>query len=139
MTSSVLGAEGIDGTTRAADNAPTSLGPPGTYGASGRAAVPIEGSLVPIDLGDGRASVADEVFADAWAAANPAPPPAATGATAGAPGAWTPAGAAAPADLASCPALTGQPAWTTGQYALLADGTSHVHWSGAAWAAGDAP
>lgn len=61
---------------------------------------------------------------------------AATGATAGTPGSWTPAGAKVPATLAECPALTGQPAWTTGQYAYLKDGTSQVHWNGTAWATG---
>jgi hypothetical protein len=67
------------------------------------------------------------------------PPPPATGAAAGTPGTWRPAGAAAPASLAACPALTGQPSWTTGQYNLLADRTSHVYWNGTAWATGDAP
>lgn len=66
-------------------------------------------------------------------------PATASGAVAGAPGSWTPAFATAPANLAACPPLTGRPTWTTGQYNLLANGTSHVHWNGTAWATGDAP
>ena len=63
----------------------------------------------------------------------------ATGATAGAPGTWTPSGAAVPRSLAECAGVTASPAtaWTTGQHVLLADGTSHVHWAGSAWAAGN--
>ena len=71
------------------------------------------------------------------------PAVAATGATAGTPGTWTPAGATPPATL---PALTGAAppiaatpgtAWTTGQYVALGDST-HAHWSGTAWVTGDA-
>lgn len=65
---------------------------------------------------------------------NPAP----NGAKAGAPGSWVPSYAAPPTTLGACPPLTGKPAWTTGQYNLLANGTSHVHWNGTAWATGDA-
>jgi hypothetical protein len=62
---------------------------------------------------------------------------AATGATAGAPGTFTPAGADAPANLAAMTGLTASPntAWTTGQYVNLAD-QSKANWSGTAWAAG---
>jgi len=65
---------------------------------------------------------------------------AATGATAGTPGSWTPSGAQAPANLAACTGVVASPAsaWTTGQYAVTGD-TQHVHWSGSAWASGDAP
>lgn len=68
---------------------------------------------------------------------------AATGATAGTPGNWTPSGSAAPANLAALtgasPAISATPAtaWTTGQHVVLGD-TSHAHWSGSAWVAGDA-
>jgi hypothetical protein len=69
------------------------------------------------------------------------PPPAATGATAGIPGTYTPAGAAVPANLA---ALISKPvvaspttAWTTGQYVSTADGAKN-HWSSTAWVAGAA-
>lgn len=70
---------------------------------------------------------------------------AATGATAGVPGAFTPAGAAAPANVA---ALTSKPvvaspatAWTVGQYVQTATaGTAgQAYWSGSAWVAGKAP
>jgi hypothetical protein len=64
---------------------------------------------------------------------------AATGATAGSPGTWTPSGARPPSTLAGCAGLTASPAtaWTTGQHVLLADGTTHVHWNGTAWASGN--
>jgi hypothetical protein len=68
------------------------------------------------------------------------PPPEliqATGATAGTPGTFTPAGATAPADLAALAGVVATPAtaWTTGQSVILGD-TSAAHWTGAAWAAG---
>jgi hypothetical protein len=67
------------------------------------------------------------------------PPPPATGATAGTPGSWTPAGAAPPADFAALGAITATPltAWTTGQHVVLGD-ASNAFWDGAAWAAGQA-
>lgn len=62
----------------------------------------------------------------------------ATGATAGIPGAFTPTGAALPADLTTLQAgsVTANPttAWTAGQYIVLGDG-SNAHWSSTAWAA----
>ena len=63
----------------------------------------------------------------------------ATGANAGLPGAWTPAGATAPASLAVLtPAIVANPAtaWTVGTHVITAD-AAHVHWDGTAWAAGD--
>lgn len=64
---------------------------------------------------------------------------AATGATAGTPGTWTPAGSAPPADLAALQggSVTATPAaaWTTGQSVVLGD-ASDAHWTGSAWAAG---
>jgi len=64
---------------------------------------------------------------------------AATGATAGIPGAFTPAGAARPATLAALQAgsVTASPAtaWTAGQYVRLDDETQ-ANWTGSAWAAG---
>ena len=66
----------------------------------------------------------------------------ATGATAGSPGFWTPSGAAPPVDMAALQAgsIVADPAtaWTSGQYVVLAD-QSHAHWTGSAWATGDAP
>jgi len=70
-----------------------------------------------------------------------APPPAtATGATAGSPGAWTPAGSTAPADLAACGAVVATPAtaWATGEHVVLGDASS-AYWDGTAWIAGIAP
>lgn len=66
-------------------------------------------------------------------------PVAATGATAGAPGAFTPTGATTPADLAALTGITADPAtaWTTGQHVVLGD-ASQAHWNGTAWAAGAA-
>lgn len=69
----------------------------------------------------------------------PDAPITATGATAGAPGAFTPAGAVTPANLAALSTVTASPAtaWATGEHVVLGD-ASHAHWSGTAWAAGDA-
>jgi hypothetical protein len=60
-----------------------------------------------------------------------------TGATAGTPGAFTPAGADLPANLAAMTGITASPttAWTAGQYVQCDDG-SKVHWSSTAWVAG---
>jgi hypothetical protein len=68
---------------------------------------------------------------------------AATGATAGTPGALTPAGADVPADLAALqgasPAVVASPttAWATGQNIVLGTGTAY--WNGTAWVGGIAP
>ena len=69
------------------------------------------------------------------------------GVTAGTPGAFTPAGATAPATLTALKADpvvgdagTNKPAatpWTTGQYVVLGD-ASHANWDGTAWVTGDA-
>lgn len=68
-------------------------------------------------------------------------PVAATGATAGIPGLFTPANSDAPDTLVALQAsgVTASPAtaWTAGQYVELDDGT-HAHWTGTAWAAGAA-
>ena len=71
----------------------------------------------------------------------------ATGATAGSPGVYTPAGADTPANHAGLAAVVASPttAWTAGQYVNVGDGTT-AHWDGtagttgpAAAVAGDAP
>jgi hypothetical protein len=66
---------------------------------------------------------------------------AATGATAGSPGSFTPANSYGPEDLAAlqASAVTASPAtaWTSGQYVTLGDG-SLASWSGTAWEAGAA-
>lgn len=69
---------------------------------------------------------------------------AATGATAGSPGAWTPSGSTPPANLAALtgasPAIVASPAtaWSTGQSVVLGD-ASHAYWNGTAWTNGTAP
>lgn len=65
--------------------------------------------------------------------------PMATGATAGTPGTFTPAGCDSPDKLAEMVSLTATPTtpWTTGQYVLLGDGT-FAHWVGTIWGAGKA-
>jgi hypothetical protein len=94
----------------------------------------------PFDLIGGDAGAASEVQID-W---NLLAPPtvnfgavAATGAAAGAPGYFTPAGAIVPANLAALSGIVASPAtaWTTGQYVITADLLAN-NWSGSAWVAG---
>lgn len=65
-----------------------------------------------------------------------------TTATAGTPGAFTPAGSAVPnlAAMSAAPAVTASPAtaWTTGQYVATLDGL-YCSWNGTAWVAGARP
>jgi hypothetical protein len=63
----------------------------------------------------------------------------ATGASAGFPGFYTPAGATVPANLAALTGITASPAtaWATGQYVITAD-LIGAHWSGSAWVVGKA-
>lgn len=63
----------------------------------------------------------------------------ATGASAGAPGSFTPVGATVPADLASLASVIATPTakWTTGQHVVLGD-SSKAFWNGTAWVAGTA-
>lgn len=67
--------------------------------------------------------------------------PAPTGATAGAPGTWTPVDSYPLADFATLSASTvaASPgtAWTAGQHIVLGDG-SHAHWDGTDWVVGNA-
>jgi hypothetical protein len=65
---------------------------------------------------------------------------AATGATAGAPGYFTPSGAQIPANLAALTGLTASPAanWSPGQFVITADLLA-ANWTGSAWAAGKHP
>ena len=68
----------------------------------------------------------------------------ATGATAGNPGTWTPADSYPPQNLtaltSAAPPIGATPtaAWAAPEHVLLGD-ASHAHWSGTAWASGDAP
>lgn len=68
--------------------------------------------------------------------APPTPIPA-TGATAGSPGAFTPAGATPPANLAAMAGIVATPAtaWTAGQHVVMGD-TNQVYWDGVAWSPG---
>ncbi len=63
----------------------------------------------------------------------------ATGATAGAPGTYTPAGAVAPVDLSALGAVIATPtsAWAPDQHVVLGD-SSKAHWDGSDWVAGSA-
>jgi hypothetical protein len=65
---------------------------------------------------------------------------AATGATAGAPGYFTPSGAQIPANLAALAGITASPAanWSPGQFVITADLLA-ANWTGSAWAAGKHP
>jgi hypothetical protein len=69
--------------------------------------------------------------------------PPATGATAGAPGTWTPAGAMPPRDVYSLAGITATPAtaWTTGQFVRTrtAGAAGEATWSGTNWVGGRAP
>lgn len=67
----------------------------------------------------------------------------ATGATAGTPGSWTPAGSTPPSSVATIGAVVASPAtpWTAGQYVQTgtAGTTGRASWSGTAWVGGAAP
>jgi hypothetical protein len=67
----------------------------------------------------------------------------ATGATAGIPGTWTPAGSLAPVSTAQLSGIAPTPttAWTTGQYMQTATPgtTGQAYWNGTAWTNGKAP
>jgi len=65
---------------------------------------------------------------------------AASGATMGSPGTFTPAGGELPATLAGMTGITATPgtAWTSGSYVVLGDG-SFANWNATAWVAGKRP
>jgi hypothetical protein len=71
--------------------------------------------------------------------------PAATGATAGIPGSWTPAGSTPPADVATLQggSITANPntGWTSGQYVQTgtAGAAGRATWTGTGWVGGAAP
>lgn len=64
----------------------------------------------------------------------------ATGATAGAPGFFTPSGSDKPVNLAGMTTVAPSPAtaWTVGQHVVL-DDDSHTYWDGDSWNVGNAP
>ena len=87
---------------------------------------------------------------DTWGESSTAPPDVfyATGATAGIPGSWTPAGALPPASPTALSAgspvtVTATPAtaWTTGQFVQTqtAGAAGRACWTGSAWVSGAAP
>jgi hypothetical protein len=105
----------------------------------------ISGLVVPMpfDLLIGDAGVLSEVAID-W---NMTAPPtvnmgsvAATGATAGVPGYFTPLGCTTPANLAALAGVTASPAanWASGQYVILGNLTG-ANWNGTAWVDGVHP
>lgn len=65
---------------------------------------------------------------------------AASGATSGQPGAFTPAGSEVPATFAGMSAITATPAtaWSSGSYVVLGDG-SYANWNSTTWVAGKRP
>jgi hypothetical protein len=96
----------------------------------------------PFELLIGDAGTASQVKIDWNTTATPSVDTgavAATGATSGAPGYFTPSGATTPANLAALTGITAAPAtaWTVGQYVITADLLA-AHWSGSAWVAGKA-
>lgn len=96
----------------------------------------------PVHLGAGAGTAAQQTAQPRLVAdtVNGGWDPVATGATAGIPGTYTPAGAAVPANRAALSTVTASPAtkWTVGQHVVTAD-TQHSYWSGTAWTSGDAP
>jgi hypothetical protein len=100
------------------------------------------------------AALEAELYGDVTAAKLPTPDEviamfegggaAATGATAGVPGSWTPGGSDAPADIAALQAsgIVANPntAWTTGQYVQTqtASTPGRAYWNGTAWVQGSA-
>ena len=95
----------------------------------------------PLMVGD--AGAASEIVVD-WALTGPPSidtgSVAATGATAGAPGYFTPSGANSPANLAAMTGITASPVtnWSPGQYVILGDLTA-ANWNGTAYVAGKHP
>ena len=94
----------------------------------------------PFDVMNGDAGAASQIQIDwnltgPWTVDNGSVT--ATGATAGAPGYFTPTGATTPANLAALSGITASPAtaWTTGQYVVTADLLA-ANWTGSAWVAG---
>jgi len=85
-------------------------------------------------------SMAAPTVSGTWSAAGPWTYPGqivATGATAGIPGMFTPAGATPPANLTAMNGIIASPvtAWTTGQHVEMGNG-SDCYWNGTAWVAG---
>jgi hypothetical protein len=92
--------------------------------------------------GEARLPLPNEIMAIFDPGANP---PAATGANAGTPGIWTPAGATPPTDVpalqASSVVASPNTPWATGEFVQtgVSGPPGEAHWDGAAWVAGVAP
>lgn len=113
-----------------------------TSGATPRVATPLTASPDPAYMADGAGTAAQQAarprrYADHANGGWGVP---ATGATAGTPGTFTPAGAITPGNLASMAGIVATPAtpWTVGQRVITAD-AAECYWSGSAWVAGRAP
>jgi hypothetical protein len=96
----------------------------------------------PFDIMNGDAGAASQIQIDWNLTAEPSVDQGAvpaTGASAGAPGFFTPSGALTPPNLAGLTGITAAPAtaWSAGQYVITGDFLA-AHWSGTAWAAGKA-
>lgn len=82
-------------------------------------------------------------LAPIWGGAGGDNVPKATGATAGLPGTWTPAGHDPAQNLSDMAGVTASPTtpWTSGQYVqtALAGAPGRVTWTGTAWVGGAAP
>jgi hypothetical protein len=141
-----------DATLRAAVAAYKASGTLAQFKVRGKSSVPtsatnpqFSGFMVPTDYRyiGGDAGALSEVDIDWTMTAPPAVDTgsvAATGATAGSPGFFTPSGANAPANLAGLTGITATPAtnWATGQYVITADRLAS-NWNGTAWVAGIHP
>lgn len=139
-------------TLNAAYNAYLASGTPAAWKARPNASIPasavnptISGFAIPqpfMYLG-GDAGAASEVVID-WNCTGPSNVDngavAAAGATAGAPGYFTPSGASVPANLAALASVVATPAtsWGAGQYVITADLLA-AYWNGTAWTAGKHP
>ena len=86
--------------------------------------------------------VAAEPSKELWATRGWTTKPA-TGAIAGKPGSWTPAGAMPPATVAAIGSAVASPAsaWTKGQYVQTdtPGAAGKAHWGGSSWVAGVTP
>jgi hypothetical protein len=104
--------------------------------------VKVDNDLIATMLLDDDAAAAMPPHAEVEPVEPPEESTPATGATAGIPGEWTPAGSTPPADPASCD-VTADPdtPWTTGQFVQtqLDGAAGRCTWTGDSWVGGVAP
>jgi IPT/TIG domain len=113
---------------------PTVFVPPDELTTTVKPSTVTEATTVPVQVRNGvQVSNAQDFTFSAAQQADP------TGVTAGAPGAFTPDGAAVPATIGDLRALGigSGPAWVTGEYVVI--GSGNAHWDGADWVMGIAP